>query len=235
MEKQEEEVFSANLTCSTYSKFIFLPKINYLLFPLTVLLFVVDEGLQAVYFRFISGYDALLEGEDSVFEGDDRLFWGVLGGFLFLYFLLYTMKYFLLSLCILNSTEQLHEEMLEKLVRSPCSFFDVVSTGELANKFSNDLGILDQSLCIIVFEVFEGLLYFFIAFANMFAIDVYFIIPGSIHMLFVVLLFLFSKKTIMLLREIDLKSKSPVFNMVNEMLMSLTQIRIFSRRLSLLR
>ena len=61
-EKQDEEVFSAKLSCSTYSKFIFIAKINYLLFPLSVFFFVVDEGLQAIYFRFIAGYDSLLEG-----------------------------------------------------------------------------------------------------------------------------------------------------------------------------
>ena len=235
IEIPKEEVFDANFGCSTYPAFIFLSKRNYLIFPLAVLFFIIDEAFTLIYFRLLAGYDQLLEGEHDIFGGNDRLYWLVLGICLLFYFLMYNAKYFFLSFFVLNSTERLHEEMLHSLVRSPCAFFDVVPTGELASKFSNDLGILDEILGFVAFDVVEQTIFILIMFGNVFQIDLYFIIPGSIHILFVLVVMWFSKKTIVVLKEVDLKLKGPVFSMANEMLGSLTQIKVFERRLTLLR
>ena len=72
-------------------------------------------------------------------------------------------------------------------------------------------------------------------FANIFQIDLYFIIPGSINIIFVIISFWFAKKTIILLKQMDLAYKSPIFNLVNETIFNLTQIKIYGRRLSLLK
>jgi hypothetical protein len=39
--------------------------------------------------------------------------------------------------------------MIHGLVRSPSTFFDITPTGRLINKFSNDLGILDNTLIFV--------------------------------------------------------------------------------------
>jgi len=69
-----------------------------------------------------------------------------MGLLVFIYFLSLIFKYYCLNLCILNSNEKIHEDMIFGIVRSPGFFFDQTPSGVLINKFSNDLGILDNSL-----------------------------------------------------------------------------------------
>ena len=70
--------------------------------------------------------------------------------------------------------------------------------------------------------------------ANVFQINVYFIVPGVIYIIFVIVYFMFCKRAIVNVKQLDLRMKSPVFNMVSEMLAGLIQIKIFKRRLGLL-
>ena len=43
--------------------------------------------------------------------------------------------------------------MINGIVCSPCEFFDVTPSGVILNKFSNDLGILDNSLASSFIDV----------------------------------------------------------------------------------
>lgn len=120
--------------------------------------------------------------------------------------------------------------MIHRLVRSPCSYFDITPSGRLNNKFSNDLGIMDNLLAFFLVYSIEGTITCLILIANVFSINLYFLIPGIFIIIFVVAFYLYCKKAIILLKQLDLRLKSPVFNMVGEMISSLTQIRIFNRR-----
>ena len=124
--------------------------------------------------------------------------------------------------------------MIHGLVRSPTSFFDVTPIGQLTNKFSNDLGIMDNALAYSLVDVIEGFLVCSILFINVFTIDIFFIIPGLINLAFLIFFFWFCKKTIVEVKQLDLRLKSPLFSTVNEMLSGLIQIKIFKRRKSLL-
>jgi len=44
--------------------------------------------------------------------------------------------------------------MINGIVRSPASFFDTTPSGMIINKFSNDLGVLDNSLSSSMVEMF---------------------------------------------------------------------------------
>ena len=120
--------------------------------------------------------------------------------------------------------------MIHRLVRSPCSYFDITPSGRLNNKFSNDLGIMDNLLAFFLVYSIEGTITCLILIANVFSINLYFLIPGIFIIIFVVAFYLYCKKAIILLKQLDLRLKSPVFNMVGEMISGLTQIRIFNRR-----
>jgi len=43
--------------------------------------------------------------------------------------------------------------MINGIVRSPCDFFDSTPSGRLTNKFSNDLGILDNTLAFAMCDL----------------------------------------------------------------------------------
>ena len=151
------------------------------------------------------------------------------------FFIFLIIRYFLLNLVILRSNETIHEDMIHGLVRSPCWYFDITPSGRLTNKFSNDLGIMDNLLIFSLTESIEGFIVCLVMIANIFQINVYFIIPGVIYIAFVTGYYLFCKGVIVNVKQLDLRMKSPVFNMVSEMMSGLVQIRIFKRRFGLLK
>jgi ATP-binding cassette subfamily C (CFTR/MRP) protein 4 len=99
--------------------------------------------------RFLAEYDNQIDGTYKVFKGDNNLYWTILGIMLVVYFILLIVKYFMVSVVALWSNEKLHEMMMHGLVRCPSSYFDTTPTGRLINKFSNDLGILDNMLVFV--------------------------------------------------------------------------------------
>jgi len=70
----------------------------------------------------------------------------------FVFFIVLIVKYLLLSYVSLFSNEKLHEDMIHGLVRCPSSYFDITPSGRLINKFSNDLGILDNTLAFVIID-----------------------------------------------------------------------------------
>lgn len=58
--------------------------------------------------------------------------------------------------------------MVHGLVRCPSGYFDITPTGRLINKFSNDLGILDNTLVFVFTDMIEGPIISLIMLANIF-------------------------------------------------------------------
>ena len=123
--------------------------------------------------------------------------------------------------------------MIHGIVRSPSYFFDITPSGRLTNKFSNDLGILDNMLAFILTDSLEGPIISIILLANVFQINLYFIPLGLINIVFIVGYFMYCKGIIVNCKQLDLNTKSPVFNMVGEMVTGPIQIKIFKGRMAL--
>ena len=104
--------------------------------------------------------------------------------------------------------------MIHGLVRSPLNFFDITPTAQLINKFSNDLGILDNSLCFVFLDVLEMPISTLVAFINIFQINIFFMIPGFIGIFIIVLFFVYCKRIIIETKKLDLKSKTFVFKLL---------------------
>ena len=124
--------------------------------------------------------------------------------------------------------------MIHGLVRCPSSYFDKTPTGKLINKFSNDLGILDNTMAFVFTDMIEGPIICLIMLANIFQINVMFIPPGFVTIIFLIFFFNYCKPSIVESKQLDLKTRTPVFNIFSEMISGLIQIRIFGRRQSLL-
>ncbi len=151
------------------------------------------------------------------------------------YFMLMFIRYILLNIVVLGSNEKLHEAMMHGLVRCPSKYFDTTPTGRLISKFSNDLGILDNTLAFVFIDMIEGPIISLIMLANIFQINLFFVPPGIIAIVFLVGFFIFCKKTIVESKQLDLRTRTPVFSIFGEMISGLIQIRIFGRRISLLK
>jgi len=102
--------------------------------------------------------------------------------------------------------------MIEAIVRSPGSFFDSTPSGMLTNKFSNDLGIIDNGLISAMVDSFEGPVAIISAIINICQIDVYILIPSALVMLFAVAFFVYSRAAVIGTKQLDLQNKAPIFH-----------------------
>lgn len=131
-------------------------------------MFVVSEFINTMYYRFMAQYDKVSAGTSGTFHDNFTLFWAVSGGFIVLYLVTLIIKYFLIYIVVLESTRSLHDMMLTSILRSPSSYFDSISSGTLTNRFSNDLGLLNNDLPYLMTEAMEGAVLYFVVLLNLF-------------------------------------------------------------------
>lgn len=117
------------------------------LFFIVILFFLISEALLVAFLRLMSLFDLQQNNGTGMSMG---MFWGL--GFIFIgcYFLTTMVRNFLLHMNFLKSSSLLHDRMLNSLCRSKSSYFDITSLGQLFNKFSNDIGVLDLSFIYAV-------------------------------------------------------------------------------------
>jgi len=51
----------------------------------------------------------------------------------------------------LNSSAAVHTRLFSAMIRAPMRFFEVNSVGRILNRFSNDIGIMDEHLPTILY------------------------------------------------------------------------------------
>jgi ABC-type multidrug transport system fused ATPase/permease subunit len=141
-------------------------------------------------------------GSSNTFLHSLSDFWVTLGLLQLGYFILSFLKYALLSILVLNSNEEIHREMIYNLVRSPSSYFDTTSTGNLSSKFSNDFSIMDNTLSVSLIDSIEGPIMVLILVANVISINKFFLIPGVINIILLIIFFLSYKNSVIAAKQL---------------------------------
>ena len=73
---------------------------------------------------------------------------GIFGGLVGGAFVLSIVRNFSFVSAILRSSRKLHNRMTEAVIKSPVLFFDTNSSGRIMNRFSKDIGAMDDILAI---------------------------------------------------------------------------------------
>ena len=120
--------------------------------------------------------------------------------------------------------------MVHTIVRCPGSFFDKTPSGLLINKFSNDLGIIDNIMIFGLIDMLEGPSIIIIAVVNMVQINIYFLIAASIILAIAIYFFNYARDVLQKCKQLDLQDKTPIFHFFSETISGLTQIRVFNYR-----
>ena len=214
---------------SLYLKYFFYSKWNWILFPFTILFFLSIEIIGVLYFEILARYDNILEGNDGMFESVEA-FWICLGIFQIIYFFLIPLAYFFLNLVIFNSNSSIHEDMVEKLIRSHLYYFDIVPSGELTSKFSNDITTLDSVFPDSSRNVFARVSYMLVIFTRILTMSIFFLIPLIIGFVALVFFFLKYKQPIIYSKKVHLMTKTPIFKYLKESIIGVLQLRIFGKK-----
>ena len=69
--------------------------------------------------------------------------------------LLLFLSAFLFFQATINSSRNLHRKMFSSVVRAPVHFFDTNPSGRICNRFSKDIGLMDELLFAAMYDLFE--------------------------------------------------------------------------------
>lgn len=123
-------------------------------------------------------------------------YWITIATIIVLGFLTIMIVYYVCNLCILNSNQAIHEQMIDGILKSPSNFFDTTPSGELINKFSNDLSILDNNLFFTMIDSIEGPMLVIVALVYVCTVNVFFIPSTVIFFTIGIILVAYSKQCV---------------------------------------
>ncbi|EHK26512.1 uncharacterized protein TRIVIDRAFT_20223, partial [Trichoderma virens Gv29-8] len=135
--------------------------------------------------------------------------------------------WFMFVVLIPRSAEWLHWQLLEATMRAPMAFFNSVDTGDLINRFSQDMSLVDRELPTAVYTTTFGLLSC-IGDAILIILGAKYLaatLPVAILVLYA--LQKFYLRTSRQLRVLDLQAKSPLNTQLLETIEGLSTIRAF--------
>jgi len=214
----KEDVNQGVVTFHTYKQY-FKKIFN----PLTLIIFfTVLGGTEAVSIIFgrVLGYWA-----DFTYSNTTAtIVCGVLAGVLIL---TYNIKNIMWISLGLNGSRKVHDEMIEKIVKSPTEFFDINPVGRILNRFTNDLGILDRLLLQSMFDVLEGFVYFTGIFITLWIANPIILAPGVIIVILYYLVLRWTTKSVKVLRGLELVTRSPIYSQLSLTLSGLIAVRSF--------
>ncbi|XP_041974693.1 ATP-binding cassette sub-family C member 4-like [Aricia agestis] len=128
------------------------------------------------------------------------------------------------TLCV-RASETLHNSMFSTMLKGVMRFFDTSSSGRILNRFTKDMGALDEILprtLLDVVQIYGNLI--FIIVLN--AIALYWtMIPSIMLLTFFILFVKIYLKTAQGIKRLEGVTKSPVFGMVTSSLSGIATIR----------
>ena len=93
----------AKVTYQTYKDFFWSAPINCVLIPITLILFLVSQGVITVYYRFLADFDSVKNGSSGIFTSF-ALYWGLLVAIVVVFFIALLIKYYCLNIALLKAT-----------------------------------------------------------------------------------------------------------------------------------
>mmetsp|Transcript_32999 Transcript_32999/g.43464 ORF Transcript_32999/g.43464 Transcript_32999/m.43464 type:complete len:135 (+) Transcript_32999:1244-1648(+) len=129
------------------------------------------------------------------------------------------LRVFILTYFSYNGTKQLHEEMMDRVIKAPVNnFYDVTPLGRLLNRFSKDLSVIESTL---VFEIGTGYVNFY-NLLSVFAISV-FVVPWILLIFpfvltITVLLYRASISATKEMARIESVTRSPLLSFLSEVI-----------------
>ena len=120
--------------------------------------------------------------------------------------------------------------MVMGLVRCPLSFYDITPSSHLTNKFSNDLGILDNSIASCYTNIIDRLILWIVMLGSIVQMDIIYMIPAFACIIFFVFFFNFCKQSIVSTKQLNLQLRTPIFQELKEMTSGLIIIGTFNQK-----
>ncbi|KAG5885794.1 hypothetical protein JTB14_031511 [Gonioctena quinquepunctata] len=128
------------------------------------------------------------------------------------------------KLCMMSSIN-LHSQMFHALLKAPMRFFDINPSGRILNRFSKDMGAIDETLPRTLLDAVQIVMVMAGILVNIAASNPYMIIAMVLFGVFFIKIREWFILTAKLIKHCESATKSPVFSHVNATLNGISTIR----------
>ncbi|GLV41617.1 uncharacterized protein CBL_06846 [Carabus blaptoides fortunei] len=135
-------------------------------------------------------------------------------------------SFFFFSVCM-RASKRMHNDMFTSIIRASMRFFNTNNSGRILNRFSKDLGVVDESLpkaMIDCLQIGLSLIGIFIVVA---IVNPWLLLPTIVVLSIFYFLRCVYLSTSRSVKRIEAVTRSPVFNHLSASLQGLTTIRAF--------
>ena len=129
----------------------------------------------------------------------------------------------------INSSKHLHNSMLSAVLKAPVLFFDTNPVGRILNRFSRDLGIMDELLPDIFLEAVQVVLFCIGAVVLPSILNPWIILPATPLIIIFLLTGRYYLTAARDLRRLEGINRSPVLSHFSDSLMGLVTVRAYKR------
>ncbi|KAK2715107.1 hypothetical protein QYM36_009933, partial [Artemia franciscana] len=141
---------------------------------------------------------------------------------LFIFSMTRTVAFFLVCM---KSSVNLHNRMFRSVVRAPVRFFDTNPIGRTLNRFSKDIGSMDELLPMTIFDFYTIFLTVIGIFVLVGVVNPYLLIPPILLAVLFVYLRRYYLLTARDIKRLEGVARSPVFSHLSASLIGLTTVR----------
>ncbi|KAJ8918452.1 hypothetical protein NQ315_008149 [Exocentrus adspersus] len=141
---------------------------------------------------------------------------------------LFTYTVLILASVFLSASRKLHDLMLGTVIKAPLNFFNTNSPGRILNRFSKDIGVLDEALPLTVADTLQIALILLSISIVIGCLNPWVLVPTVIMILIFYLLRIVFLATSRDLKRIEAVTRSPMYNHLNASINGITTIRAFA-------
>ncbi|EAS02538.2 ABC transporter C family protein (macronuclear) [Tetrahymena thermophila SB210] len=153
-----------------------------------------------------------------------------IGYLVLLYILAQFIKHLSLTIAINRACKKLLHRMICALVRSKMIFFDTTQSGKILNRFSTDIGYIDEHLTIILIDVIEIFIGITVMFITIMTISPNFVIVALFELTFLVFFLNYCKEGLLKTKQIDLNLRSPLLTFFNLSIQGVLPIKVYQQQ-----
>ena len=130
----------------------------------------------------------------------------------------------------ITSSKNLHNSMLTSVLKAPVLFFDTNPGGRILNRFSRDIGIMDELLPDTFLDALLQILFVCGSLALSSILNPWVIIPAIASVVIFILIARYYLRSARDLRRLEGVNRSPVLSQFSETLEGLVHIRAFNKQ-----
>ncbi|KAK4475608.1 hypothetical protein MN116_000631 [Schistosoma mekongi] len=152
------------------------------------------------------------------------LIYGVIGGFQVLFSML---SIYTLAIGHLRCVVRLHSQLLSYVLHAPSTYFDLVPSGRIVNRFSQDIATLDNPVLVTLNSTLNCLLTCFLTLCLACTLNPFMILPICLLTVIYLLIQNLYVRTSRQLKRLESVSLSPIFSHFAETLSGVDSVRAY--------